>query len=185
MRHNRHGSAIISGSGSLVQAGKGTLRLSGSSSYSGGTTISARTLQIGNGGTGGALGAGAVTVDTALVFNLSRAEAFAGDIGGTGSLIHVGSGTLVLGGSNWYGGGTFVTNGTLVVTNPEALVDGSNLYVGSDLSAFGVEFATVVADGSAVAVGSGLNEVVPVPEPGTLAILAAVLWASLVCRRMG
>ena len=39
---------IISGSGGLLKAGSGTLSLAGSNSYSGGTTVSAGTLQLGN-----------------------------------------------------------------------------------------------------------------------------------------
>ena len=45
----------VSGSGSLVQAGPGTTTLTADNSYSGGTTISQGTLQIGNGGTSGSI----------------------------------------------------------------------------------------------------------------------------------
>src|SRR5258706_16200737 len=45
----------ISGTGALVQLGSSTLTLTGNSTYSGGTTISAGTLQIGNGGTSGSI----------------------------------------------------------------------------------------------------------------------------------
>jgi autotransporter-associated beta strand protein len=41
---------VISGTGSLTQAGTGTTILTGANTYTGGTTISAGTLQIGNGG---------------------------------------------------------------------------------------------------------------------------------------
>ena len=44
----------ITGSGALNQIGTGTTILTASSSYTGGTTISAGTLQLGNGGTTGA-----------------------------------------------------------------------------------------------------------------------------------
>ena len=40
---------VINGSGSLIQASTGVLTLTGSNTYMGGTTISAGTLQVGNG----------------------------------------------------------------------------------------------------------------------------------------
>ena len=47
---------VVSGTGSLTQAGPGTTILTGANSYTGTTTISAGTLQIGNGGTTGTTG---------------------------------------------------------------------------------------------------------------------------------
>ena len=49
---------VISGTGSLGKTGAGTLILTGANGYGGATTISQGTLQIGNGGTSGQLGAG-------------------------------------------------------------------------------------------------------------------------------
>ncbi|GHU38387.1 hypothetical protein AGMMS50256_37610 [Betaproteobacteria bacterium] len=46
---------MIGGTGSLTQAGSGTLVLTGASDYNGGTIISAGTLQIGNGGATGSI----------------------------------------------------------------------------------------------------------------------------------
>ncbi len=46
---------VISGTGSLVQAGTGTTVLTGNNTYTGVTTISQGTLQIGNGGTTGSI----------------------------------------------------------------------------------------------------------------------------------
>ena len=51
----------IDGTGSVLQQGSGTTRLTGANSYSGATTISAGTLQIDDGGTTGSLGMGGVT----------------------------------------------------------------------------------------------------------------------------
>ena len=47
---------VISGTGTLTKAGTGTTTLTGANSYSGTTTISAGTLQVGNGGTTGSWG---------------------------------------------------------------------------------------------------------------------------------
>ena len=61
---------VISGTGSLVQLGSGALTLTGNNTYSGGTTISAGTLQIGNGGTSGSI-TGNVTDNGTLAFDRS------------------------------------------------------------------------------------------------------------------
>ena len=50
----------IQGAGALTKAGAGTLDLASDNSYSGGTTINAGTLQVGNGGATGGEGPGLV-----------------------------------------------------------------------------------------------------------------------------
>ena len=52
-------SGVISGTGTLVQMGTGTSILTGTNTYSGGTTVTAGTLQIGDGGTTGMIATGA------------------------------------------------------------------------------------------------------------------------------
>ena len=76
-------------------------------------------------------------------------------------------GTLVLSGTDSYSGGTIVESGTLVATNLRAIADGSNLTVGN-AAAFP---AAVVATGDAP-IGS---LAAAVPEPGGLALVAAVI----------
>ena len=68
---------VISGTGTLTKSGAGTLTLTGANTYTGGTTISAGTLQIGNGGTTGSV-AGNIVDNGALVFNRSDALTYAG-----------------------------------------------------------------------------------------------------------
>ncbi len=106
----------VTGGGSLIKAGTGTLVLTGASTYSGGTTISGGTLQIGNGGTTGAI-TGDVTNDSTLAFNRSDELTFDGDISGSGKVAKSGAGTLILTGENTYAGGTTINAGTLQVGN--------------------------------------------------------------------
>ena len=103
---------VISGSGSLTQAGSGITALTGSNSYSGGTTISAGTLQIGAGGTSGSI-VGDVLDNGQLAFNRSDSSSYGGAVSGSGSLAQVGSGTTTLTGASSYTGGTVVAAGTL------------------------------------------------------------------------
>ncbi|AMP00189.1 outer membrane autotransporter barrel domain protein [Collimonas arenae] len=106
----------MTGSGSFNKAGTGTLTLAGSNTYSGGTTISAGTLQLGNGGSTGSI-VGDVANNGSLVFNRSDTLLFPGTISGTGSVNQAGSGATVLTGNNSYGGGTSISAGTLQLGN--------------------------------------------------------------------
>ncbi len=98
--------------GDIVKTGGGTLVLTGDNTYSGGTTVSAGTLQLGSGGTTGSI-VGNVTDNATLVFNRADDVTFAGAISGSGALVQAGPGTLTLTGANTYTGGTTVSAGTL------------------------------------------------------------------------
>ncbi len=110
--------------GSLTMAGAGTLILTGNNTYAGGTTIASGILEV-NGG--GALGTGAVTDNSELVFNLSGPSAFAGVIKGNGSLVQTGTGILTLAGSDSYTGGTTVAAGALKLDFSQAGAPAANI----------------------------------------------------------
>ena len=110
-----------SSGGSLVKDGGSTQILTGSNSYTGTTTISEGTLQIGEGGTSGTLGNGAVVNNAALVVNRSDAVTVGNAIGGTGSFTQAGAGTTTLTGSNSFTGAASASAGQLVVGSASAL----------------------------------------------------------------
>ena len=90
---------------SLVKQGAGTQILTGANTYTGATTVSGTgTLQVGNGGTSGTLGTGAVTDNANLVFNRSDAFAIPNTISGTGNLTATSGSDLTLNGAVNLGG---------------------------------------------------------------------------------
>ncbi len=105
--------SVISGSGStLTKLGDGTLVLAANNTYTGLTTVSTGTLQLGNGGTAGSI-AGDALVDAELIFNRSNDLVYAGSLSGTGAITKLGEGTVSLVGSNSFTGLTTISAGTL------------------------------------------------------------------------
>ncbi len=98
----------------IEKTGAGVLVLTAANTYTGGTTISAGTLQLGNGGAGGSI-AGAVINNGVLAINRSDTYAFNGVISGTGALVQNGTGATILTTTNTYSGTTTINAGTLVV----------------------------------------------------------------------
>lgn len=140
--------------GALVKTGTGMLTLSGTNTYAGGTTISAGTLQIGDGGTTGSV-LGNITNNAALIFNRSDAVTFGNAIGGSGLVSKQGTGTLTLSGTNTYTGGTTVNAGVLVVNGSIASSVLTAVSSGATLSGIGTAGNTVINSGGTLAAGDG------------------------------
>ncbi len=152
--------AAISGIGSLVKDGNGTLLLTGKNTYTGGTTLQNGTLVLGS---SSALGTGPVSVNgtldlggqsytalsglktyanshitgssgsSSLIINNSAANILDGDVredGGVVSLVKAGAGSLNITGNNTYTGGTTLNAGTLNIGHASALGSGSLTFGG-------------------------------------------------------
>lgn len=103
-------SGNITGTGGLTKIGAGKLTLSGTNTYSGGTSIAQGTLQIGSDdGLSGTI-AGNIENSGTLIFNRDTLT-YGGDISGSGKLEQAGVGTTVLTGSVNLDGGTTIDNG--------------------------------------------------------------------------
>ena len=152
---------VVSASGALRQAGTGTLVLTGANSYTGATTIAAGSLQIGDGGTTGAIGTGAIVNSGALLVNKSNTTLIASGISGAGSFTQAGAGVAVLTGGNTYSGGTTISAGTLQVGNGgitggiagNVVNNGTLAFNRSDSSTFA---GTVSGSGALLQAGSGM-----------------------------
>jgi fibronectin-binding autotransporter adhesin len=94
----------------FTKVGAGTQILSGVNLYTGTTTISTGTLQIGSGAAAGSISNSSAIINNAsLVFSSTAAQSSAHAISGTGSLTKAEAGTLTISGANnLYQGGTII-----------------------------------------------------------------------------
>ena len=104
----------IAGTGGLSVTG-GTEVLTGANTYTGGTTLQGGTLQLGSGGTSGAI-VGPVVNHGTLIFNRSDAVVFGNAVSGDGLIRQIGSGlTRITADNSGFTGTTRVEAGTLAV----------------------------------------------------------------------
>ncbi|MEN5275310.1 autotransporter-associated beta strand repeat-containing protein, partial [Brucella sp. TWI432] len=155
---------LIYGFGSVEQSGVGTTMLTGNNTYTGGTTITAGILELGDGGTSGSI-VGDVNTGTdathngMLGFNRRDTISFDGVISGTGGVLQAGIGTTVLTAHNTYTGGTNLNAGILSVSSDSNLgdasgalrFDGGTLLVTADMTS--ARAVTLTSAGGTVSVG--------------------------------
>ena len=148
-------SGNVSGNGGL-NVMDGTVRLTGSNDYSGGTSISSgATLQIGDGGTAGSI-TGDVTDNGTLAFNRCNSLAFCGSITGCGG-VTIDAGSVTLGGANTFHGKTRVeSNATLSDAAQGAFSPNSAMYLGMGAT-LNVNYDESVMDLTDSSCGSTIN----------------------------
>jgi autotransporter-associated beta strand protein len=136
----------------LNKQGAGKMIVTAANTYSGPTTVTGGTLQLGNGGTGGTFGTGPVTNNAALIVNRSNAFTLGNAIAGTGTLTHSGTGTTTLTGANTYTGATNVNTGTLYTTPAQTGATTINV---ADGATFGVKLQTAGTTFNVATLNSG------------------------------
>ncbi|MGE8621052.1 MAG: autotransporter-associated beta strand repeat-containing protein, partial [Achromobacter spanius] len=122
----------ITGSGSVAVNSSSGAVLAGTNTYTGGTTVSAGTLYIGQGGGAGSI-AGDIVNNSSVVFNRSNTVDYAGNISGTGSLVNIGAGLLRLSGASTAAGEIIVSSGGMELTGAAARLGSatSDVYIGA------------------------------------------------------
>ena len=147
--------------GGLTKAGGGKMTLTGDNDYTGGTTISAGTLQIGDNGTTGSV-AGNIVNNSALVWYRSDSPTYTGIISGTGTMTKQGAGTLTLSDNSTYSGATTVSAGTLLVSgsigsSAVTVASGATLAGAGTVGALTMQSGSTVSPGNANGTAGTLN----------------------------
>ena len=135
--------------GGLIKIGPGTLVLSGTNTYGGGTTVGEGMLQ----GTTAGL-QGNITNNSAVTFNQTTTGTFSGLINGSGTLTKSGTGSVTLAGNNTYSGATTISAGTLTVNGS---LDSTGVTVNSSGTLGGtgpIAGPVIVNSGGSVGAGS-------------------------------
>ena len=108
----------------------GYLTLTGANTYTGTTSIGTSTLQIGNNGSSGTIGSGAVTNSGVLILDRSdNGLSVSAAISGTGTVTNSGSGTVTITGSNTYSGGTTISAGLFQADNATSAMGSATVTV--------------------------------------------------------
>ena len=174
--------------GTLQVANNSALGSGGLTTLGGELDMNAYSLNLPSlAGTGGIISdeSSPAAFPTLLTVSQTGSSKFAGTIrnglnGQAVALTMGGTGKLVLSGSNTYSGPTTIDAGTLVVTSNSALPDGTNLTI-----AAGGTFVFDPSQAGSPVVGSAASPgIAAVPEPGTLALLAAMLLSAALYGRL-
>jgi autotransporter-associated beta strand protein len=158
---------VIRGTGALVKSGAGTAILMGANTYSGGTTISVGTLELGDGGSV----AGNITNNATFSINRTDFSTLSNTVSGTGALTKAGNGTLALTAANTYSGATTVSGGTLRIGGNTNLGNTSTTITLSNAGILEVTAAGTLTN--AITIGAG-NGVLSNASSGALVIAGAV-----------
>ena len=105
---------VISGTGGFTKDHLGTMVFTAANTYSGATTVSAGTLQLGDGVSHNGSVASAITDNATLIFANPTALTEAQVISGTGTLTKQAAGVLTLSKANTYSGLTTISSGSTV-----------------------------------------------------------------------
>ncbi len=136
----------ISGGGAINLMAPSLVTLTNANAFTGVTTVSAGTLQLGNGVVNGSL-AGNIVNNASLVLDSVGTQNYAGSITGAGGLLKIGTGTFTLSGINSYSGTTTLTTGGIGLVAGAALST-SAVTINNGAGTFSMSGGTLTASGA-------------------------------------
>lgn len=154
------------GSASLIKNGDASVTLNTTNSYTGSTTITAGTLQLGDGTTNGDIaGSSSIANDGTLILNRSTGTfTYGNPTSGSGEIIKNGEGTQIFAGASTRFGITTINGGTLQIGNagltgalgPGSITDNASLVFNrSNGIVQGTDFGPIDGTGSVTQAGTG------------------------------
>ncbi len=175
----------LSGSGGIIKTSAGILTLSGSNTYTGLTTVNNGTLNLNNAMASGTLSvvSGTMNVNSVTATGTSTTVSVAGEAnftGTNGQIYKVGSLNVLATGTATLTAHSGGAASVKVLDISSLIINGTTAFVGgvdkSGNTLAGAGFDTQLA-------GSGLASPAPVPEPGTIGLLAIGAIGGLLLRR--
>ena len=128
----------------LTKVGTGTFTLTSlTNTYTGATTVSAGTLQIGDGGADGSIGTGAITIGSSgtLAFDSTSSFTLANNISGGGALVITGGANMTYTGVDSASGALDINNGYFTISGSGAVASPVYIAAGSTFDVSAVTFS--------------------------------------------
>jgi autotransporter-associated beta strand protein len=133
----RNGGGSAQNISTLILTGGGTMVLANvNNTYTGGTTVTAGTLQLGDGVANNGSVTSAILDNSAVIFANPASQSFGVIISGSGSVTTNGPGTLILAGAQTYTGSTNVQAGKLYINGTISSAS-AQVYGGATLGGMG------------------------------------------------